>query len=229
MIADAVAAFFEIFTPPFRAVLAKVLGLTVLVLLLAVALLHHVLIGFLTLSYAWLVTTVSILAGLGLVVGSVFLVAPVSALVAGFFIDALAEQVERDVDPLARPGRPLPILRALALSVRFALLSLGVTLLALALLLVPGVNAIAFICANAYLLGRQYFEFVALRHLRPAEASSLRRRHAVRLFAAGLILAGFVSVPLLNLLTPLFGAAFMVRVFKRLEPGPTAMRQTRSW
>jgi CysZ protein len=177
-----------------------------------------VLIGLVVLPYIWLATTVSVLTGVGLAVGSVFLVAPVSALVAGFFIDDLAEHVERDIDPEAPPGRPLPVLQAVMLSVRFALLSLGVTILALLLLLVPGVNAVAFIGANAYLFGRQYFEFVALRHLPLAEAAALRRRHAGRLFAAGLIIAAFVSVPLLNLLTPLFGAAFMVRVFKHLAP-----------
>ena len=90
------------------------------------------------------------------------------------------------------------------------------TVLALLLLLVPGINAIAFLAANAYLLSRQYFEFVALRHLTLDEADVLRRRHAGRLWAAGLILAVFVSVPVLNLLTPLFGSAFMVRVFKRM-------------
>ena len=218
MIADAIEALAEIFTPPFRAALAKVLGLTVLILVLAVALLHHLLIGFVILPYAWLATTLSVLAGVGLAVGSVFLVAPVSALVAGFFIDDLAERVERDIDPQALPGRPLPVLQAMTLSVRFALLSLSVTVLALVLLLVPGVNAIAFIGANAYLSGRQYFEFVALRHMPLAEAAALRRRHAGRLFVAGLIIAAFVSVPVLNLLTPLFAAAFMVRVFKRLAP-----------
>ena len=224
MIADAVAAFAEIFTPPFRAVLFKVLGLTLLVLVLAVALLHHVLIGFVVVHYAWLGTAISVLTGVGLAVGSVFLVAPISALVAGFFVDELAERVERDVDPTAEPGQALPALRAVALSLRFALLSLMVTLLALVLLLVPGVNAIAFLCANAYLLSRQYFEFVALRHMRLAEADTLRRRHAGRLFAAGFILAGFVSVPVLNLLTPLFGAAFMVRLFKRMTREPRSIR-----
>ena len=216
MIVDAAAAFIEIFSPPFRAVLAKVLGLTLLLLVVLVAALHHLLLAVVILPYAWLATTLSIVAGLGLAIGSIFLVAPVSALVAGFFIDDLAEQVERDIDPLARPGRPLPALDAGILSVRFAILSLGVTVLALLLLLVPGINAIAFLAANAYLLSRQYFEFVALRHLPLEEAGALRRRHAGRLWAAGLILAVFVSVPLLNLLTPLFGAAFMVRVYKRL-------------
>lgn len=218
MLADALAAFREILTPPFRAALVKVLGLTLLILVGAVALLDHGLVLLVTLPYPWLSTLLSILAGLGLLVGSVFLVAPVSSVVAGFFIDDLAGHVERDLDPGAPPGRPLSIVPALVLSVRFGVLQLGVTLLALLLLLVPGVNAVAFIGANAYLLGRQYYEFVALRHLPPAEAEALRRRHAGRLFAAGLILAAVVSVPVLNLVTPLFGAAFMVRVFKRL-PG----------
>ncbi len=217
MIADAIEAFFEMFSPRFRSVLLKVLGLTIVILGLAVFALHHLLLAFVTVPYGWLATTLSVLAGLGLVVGSIFLVAPVSSLVAGFFIDDLAEQVEREVDPGAPPGRPLPILQATVLSVRFAALSLGVTILALLLLLVPGINAIAFVAANAYLLSRQYFEFVSLRHRSLEETSLLSRRYAARLWAVGFILAAFVSIPVLNLLTPLFGAALMVRVYKRLD------------
>ena len=216
MLADALAAFREILTPPFRAALAKVLGLTLLGLLGAVALLDRGLLMLVTLPHPWLSTLLSILVGLGLLAGSVFLVAPVSSVVAGFFIDDLAEHVERDLDPLAPPGRPLPVVDAVVLSVRFGALQLGVTALALLLLLVPGINAVAFIGANGYLLGRQYYEFVALRHLSAAEADALRRRHAGRIFLAGLVIAAVVSVPVLNLVTPLFGAAFMVRVFKRL-------------
>ena len=229
MLADALAAFREILTPPFRAALAKVLGLTLLILIGAVALLDHGLLLLVTLPYPWLSTLVSILAGLGLLVGSVFLVAPVSSVVAGFFVDDLAEHVERDLDPLSPPGRPLEIVPALVLSVRFGALQLAVTALALLLLLVPGINAVAFIGANAYLLGRQYYEFVALRHLGRAEAEALRRRHAGRIFLAGLVMAGLVSVPLLNLLTPLFGTAFMVRVFKRLPEVAAEAQRLRSW
>ncbi len=216
MIADALAAVFQILTPPFRAVLAKVLALTILLLGIAVVAFYKVLVAVVVLPYAWLDTTISVLAGLGLVVGSIFLVSPVSLLVAGFFVDDLAERVEREADPDVPPGRPMPVLRALVLSARFSALSLAVTLLALALLLVPGVNAIAFLGANAYLQGRQYFEFVALRHLPVAEVTALRRRHAGRLLGAGLVIALFVSVPVLYLATPLFGTAFMVRIFKRL-------------
>ena len=220
MIADAFAAFLEILSPPFRATLAKVLALTLALLVVAVAGLHHLLIGLVALPHPWLATLVSVLTGLGLTVGSLFLVAPVSALVAGFFIDGLAERVEREIDPLGPPGRPLPVGRAAVLGIRFALLSLGVMILALLLLLVPGVNAVAFLGANAYLGARQYYEFVSLRHLPAAEAEALRHRSSPRLFLAGLIIAGFLAVPVLNLVTPLFATAFMVRVFKRLSLAP---------
>jgi uncharacterized protein involved in cysteine biosynthesis len=40
--------------------------------------------------------------------------------------------------------------------------------------------------------------------------------HQGTVFIAGLFIAAFVSIPILNLATPLFGMAFMVHVHKRL-------------
>ena len=217
IIADASAALAEIFTPRFRSALWKVLGLTVCLLALAVIGLHRLLTGFVHLPSAWLQATISIIAGLSLLVGSIFLVAPVSALVAGFFVDDLATLVERDVDPDGEPGRPLPLGRSIVLSLRFAVISIAITILALVLLLVPGINAIAFLAANSYLLGRQFFEFAALRFRPQAQVDALRRRNFPTVMLAGFCIALFVAVPVLNLLTPMFGTALMVRVHKRIE------------
>ena len=49
-----------------------------------------------------------------------------------------------------------------------------------------------------------------------AEAKALRRIHQTTVFIGGLFIAGFVSIPILNLATPLFGTALMVHVYKRL-------------
>jgi uncharacterized protein involved in cysteine biosynthesis len=49
-----------------------------------------------------------------------------------------------------------------------------------------------------------------------AEAKALRRIHQTTVFIGGLFIAGFVSIPILNLATPLFGTALMVHVHKRL-------------
>jgi CysZ protein len=207
MIASAFAALPQIFTPPFRSVLWKTLGLTLAMLAVVWLGLDRLVESWIAVPYPWLATTLSILTGLGLVVGLAFLVAPVSSLVAGFFLDDLAELAERQADPHG------------PLAARFAAVSLLVNALALMLLLVPGVNVVAFIGANAYLLGREYFELAALRYRPIGEVRDLRRRHALYLFVAGLPLAFFVATPILNLLTPLFATAYMVRVHKRLTRG----------
>ena len=84
--------------------------------------------------------------------------------------------------------------------------------MALLLLLVPGVNVVAFFGANAYLFGRGFFELAVLRHCSPPVMRDLRRAHALRIFIAGALCAGLAAVPLANLLTPLFATALLVRV-----------------
>jgi CysZ protein len=56
-----------------------------------------------------------------------------------------------------------------------------------------------------------------MRFREPAEARQMRRHFELRIFLAGLIIAGFVAIPLLNLCTPLFATAFMTRMHKRLS------------
>jgi CysZ protein len=217
MFQDALAAFGQVFSPPFRRVLWKSLGLTLVLLAAAWLGLERLISYFVTTDNPWIATIVSVLTGLGLIIGMLFLVAPVSALVAGFYLDELAEKTETGSAPIWPSGRALPAGQAMGLAARFALLTLLVNVGALMLLLVPGVNAVAFIAANSSLMGREYFELAAMRYRPTTEAKAMRRAHAPYLFFAGLPIAFFLSVPLLNLLTPLFGAAYMARIHKRLS------------
>jgi CysZ protein len=82
---------------------------------------------------------------------------------------------------------------------------------------VPGINAIIFLIANGYLLGREYFELAALRFRPKSEVKALRRRHGGRVFLAGLVIAGLVAIPIINLLTPLFATALMVHLHKSIS------------
>jgi CysZ protein len=216
MLQAALDAARQIFSPPFRNVLFKSLGLTFVLLALAWAGLDRLALSFVTADNYWVRTIVSFATGAGLVVGLAFLIAPISILVAGFFLDDLADIVETEIDPNGPRGRPLPAGQAIGMALRFALVSAGVNLVALLLLLVPGVNAIVFVLANAYLFGREYFAFAATRYRSLEDARELTRRHATTLFLAGFFIAGFVAVPGLNLFTPLFGVAFMVRMHKML-------------
>ena len=214
MLEPALAAAGQIFTKPFRAVLWKTLALTFALLGFVWALLHKLIVAGAALAHPWAAAALSFLSGLGLFIGLAFLVTPVCFIVAGYFFDEIALLAERELAPEATPGRTLALSQSLWLSIKFSAVSLGVNLAALFLLLVPGINAVAFFAANAYLSGRGYFELAAARHLPFREVRRLRKLNNLRLFGAGLFMSALLAVPIANLLTPLFGTVFMVRIAK---------------
>ena len=232
MLAAAVTALSDILSGPLRAILWRSIGLAlVLVAVLAVAL-QRLLSWLAGSGEAWLEAMLgpgfhtpltilawilSIAAGLGVVVGAVFLMPAITALVASVFVDDVAEIVERTHYPHQPPGAPLPVGLALREGAKTAGLTLLVYLIALPFVLFAGAGFVAFFVATAWLLGREYFELAAMRFRPPAEAKAMRKRHALTVFIAGLVIAAFVSIPIVNLATPLFGMAFMVHMHKRLS------------
>src|SRR5436189_268077 len=95
-----------------------------------------------------------------------------------------------------------------------ALLAILIYLCAVPFLLVAGAGFFIFFLATAYVQGRIYFELAAMRFHPAREAKLLRKQHAGTIFVAGLFIAAFVSIPVVNLATPLFATAFMVHVYK---------------
>jgi len=228
LIQTVVAAARDVFSPALRRILWKSIGLTVALLGLVwvglTRLLEAFLSGYrLSETYPILDTLASLLAGFGLFVALAYLLPAVSAVVAGYFLDDVAEVVERRDYPADPPGRALPFGKAILYGLRFGALSLAVNLVALLLLFVPGVNIGVFFAANAYLLSREYFELAAGRFWSPEDVKRLRSEHRGTVLAGGVVLAGLVLVPVLNLITPIFGAAMMVHLHKRLMRDP-AMR-----
>ena len=226
MIFDAARiAALELLSPPFRAVFIKTLGLTVLAL---VALWFGLTSLVEWLALPWLQTLLpgipswagwlgGIIAAIALAFGMALLVAPVTAVIAGLFLDDVAEVVERTDYPRDPVGRAMPALRSLLLAIKFFGVVILGNIVALMLLLVPGINIAAFFIVNGYLLGREFFEFAAMRFRPEDEARALRRQYAGTVFLAGLVIAAFLAVPLLNLLTPLFAAAMMVHLHKAVS------------
>lgn len=238
ILATATRAFGDLFSAPIRSVFWKVVGLTLLFL---VALWY--VLRLLFLDYAmpyfegwlpdmgawsgWFDAAVGILSALGIAAGMAFLIAPVSAVIAGLFLDDAADSVEKASYPGDTPGRALPLTQSILSSLRFFLVVISANLLALVFLLVPGVNIVIFFLVNGYLLGREYFEFAAGRYVGPERARAWRSRNQGRVWLAGLAIGLFLMVPILNLLTPLFAAIFMVHYVKALmrqEAGQPAMQ-----
>ncbi len=214
MITSAFKAIDQMFSPPFRIVLLKALGLT-LGLFVAVGVgLQAILAHFTISDLPYVDTIIAVLAGLGVIIGLVFLISPITGLFAGIFLDQVAEAVEERHYPDDTPGTELPITQSMGVALKFTAILILVNILVLLVAWVPGLNIIAFLFGNGYLLGREYFEMVGMRHMPPDDAKALRRENSSKVLMAGLMLAGLAMIPFANLLLPLFATAFMVHVFK---------------
>ena len=218
MISDAFGAFAQTFSPPLRKVLLKSIGLAILLIIALGAALQWLLQFLLPLASPY-DTIAAILLGVLTLVLAFFAMAPVTSLMAAIFLDDVADEVERTKFPADAPGKPLPVARAVFLSTKFFGVVLLVNLGAILLwFVIPVFNVAVFFFANAYLLSREFFEMAAMRFRSPEEARRLRQQHSVSVFVSGMIIAAIVIVPVLNLITPVFATAFMVRRQKRFMP-----------
>jgi CysZ protein len=97
----------------------------------------------------------------------------------------------------------------------FVLLVLAKLLLLPFDFLIPGVGNLISLVVSGWLLGREYFELAALRHLPRKALDQMRRRHSAPIAGAGTLVALMAAIPIVNLFAPLFGVALMVHEFKR--------------
>lgn len=231
MLDAAAKALAQMLTPALRNVLLKAVALALALIVIAAIVLQRVLSslaesgttwaeqssGFaphaVWTAFAWVL---SIMASIGIITGALFLMPAMTAFVGSFFVDETAEAVEREYYPAQPAGRALPFLRGLVEGVKIAFLSLLVYFFALPFVLFAGVGIIVLFLANSYLLGREYFELAAMRFRPPYEAKAMRKANGTYVFLCGMVIAVFVSIPVVNLATPIFAMAFMVHIHKRL-------------
>jgi uncharacterized protein involved in cysteine biosynthesis len=232
MIDAAVEALSQMFKPTLRHVLFKAVGLALILIMIIGILMQRLLAAWAETGANWaeqatgvaphaawsaLAWILSIMAGLGIITGALFLMPVVTAFVGSFFVDEIAEAVEREHYPAEPLGRALSFFRALLEGLEFAALALLVYLCALPFVLFAGLGVIILFLANSYLLGREYFELAAMRFRPPHEAKAMRKTNAVYIFLAGMVVAVFVSIPVVNLATSIFAMAFMVHIHKKLS------------
>ncbi len=157
----------------------------------------------------------------GVLVASLFLFPAVMAGVMAILLDQIAAAVERKHYPGLAPARAQPIGEALLAGLGFAAAALALNLLALpiylVLLFVPPFNLFVFYLINGYLLGREYFELVAVRRYAMATVRRLRRAYRGRVLLAGVVIAFLLTLPLINLAMPIVATGFMLHVFEGLR------------
>ncbi|MBK8174503.1 MAG: EI24 domain-containing protein [Rhodospirillales bacterium] len=215
------SAFFKAFEqlgdPAFRRVLWISIGLSLLAFVFVWIGAGFFLAQATFLNIPWLNDVIQVLGGLATAVLSWLLFPAVVSTTTGFFLDGVADAVERRHYPGLPAARSQPLQEMLASTLSLFVALLVLNLLLLVLLLVPPVFPFVFYGANGYLLGREYFETVAARRLGPTEVRALRRQHRGSLFVAGVLIALMLTIPVVNLLVPLVATAAMVHVFETLR------------
>lgn len=175
-------------------------------------------------AIVWLGDAADDLGWLSFVVGAgglTWFLFPVTAVaVISLFLDEICDAVEAKHYPNRGNPRPQPLLEVIFSAIKF----LGVTILLnlialpiyLVLLVVFGSGALLFILVNGYLVGREFFELVAMRRMSGRNANRLRSAYAGRIFIFGVGSVFLMSIPVVNLVAPVLAAAAMVHLYEGL-------------
>ena len=146
-----------------------------------------------------------------------FLMAPVAAGFAGLYAERVATEVEAIHYPTRKGTEPDfwdGLIESLAVMGVVAVVAVA-TLIASPFLgpLAP----LLFYGANGWLLGREFFQMAARRHLDSDEAAGLRKRYAGNVTMLGIAIALALTVPLLNIAVPVLAAAAFTHLFQSLN------------
>lgn len=201
--------------------------------LLTIALLVAAYAGFLWVLEAWLGETVTLPGGYEIrwlddlltfssvflmLALSVFLMVPVASAITSMFLDEVAQAVEDRHYPNLPPVLGVPFYDALKDTVNFLGVIIAANVVALVVYaLFPPAAVFIFWALNGFLLGREYFTLAAMRRIGRPAAKVLRRKHAGAIWLAGILMAMPLSIPLINLVIPILGAATFTHIFHALN------------
>ena len=135
------------------------------------------------------------------------------------FIDQVADSVEERHYPHLPKPTPASFWHYAIAGIRFALVMAFFNLLILPIALFPIANVIYpifYFILNGILLGREYFEIIAPRRMDFKAVRQMRRKHRIKLFVSGVVIALLFTIPLINLVAPIVATAFMVHIFHDL-------------
>ncbi len=165
--------------------------------------------------------TVAVVTATGAVMGlSLFLFPAVSTAIISLFLDSVCEAVEEKHYPNLGPARPQGIVEAVIQALKFLGLVIAINIVVfpfyLILFFAFGFGAILYYIVNGYLIGREFYELVAVRRLTPDDMRSLYKNYKGRITLFGVVFVFLMNVPILNLVAPVLAAAAMVHFFETL-------------
>jgi CysZ protein len=175
----------------------------------------------------WLEGIADLLGGAITLVLTWLLFPSVISAVIGLMLERIAQAVEARHYPNLPAANDPPLTEALIGAAKFLGVMVVLNLMLLPFLFFGPLFPIVFYGVNGYLLGREFFELVSHRRLAPAEARTLRKQRQSAIIGIGVVFAFLMTLPIINLLTPVVATASMLHLFEawRGEAG-TALATT---
>lgn len=153
---------------------------------------------------------------------SVFLMVPVASAITSMFLDEVAQAVEDRHYPHLPAATKVPLGEAIKDTINFLGLLIGANTLALILYVIPiftPFSLFIFWGLNGFLLGMEYFTLAAMRRVGRVGAKDLRKQYRGTIWLAGTLMAIPLSLPLVNLVIPILGAATFTHIFHGVTGG----------
>ncbi|MFO1037002.1 MAG: EI24 domain-containing protein [Geminicoccaceae bacterium] len=216
MLQDLVRAFAELRDPRIRRVVLISIGLAVLTFILLLGVVQGLLYWLGETPYHWLNWIIGLAGAAGTAVVAWLLFPAVLTSVVGLFLDRVVDATEDNNFPTLPAAKSPSMTASIVSSVRLALTAIVLNLLVIPAYFVPVLNVAVFVLLNGYLLGREYFELVAMRRLSSADVSAAKSRWRTPILIVGGLVALLSLVPVVNLVAPVIGAALMTLRFHRL-------------
>ncbi|WND04113.1 EI24 domain-containing protein [Temperatibacter marinus] len=171
-------------------------------------------------EWGWADTTFAILAIPLFGIVGYFLFPPIARVVMGVMNEQIMDAVEEDYYPHNLKKREVGFTENLVHALKFGIVVLVVNLLALIpyliLLTTLGIGTLVlYLLINGYLVGREYMEIAALRHMSFQEMKAFRIRHQSKMMLGGIANAAMFLVPVLNLAAPIIGTAIMTHITQK--------------
>ena len=200
--------------PAFRSVIVKSLIAAVIAQILAFIIIFQ-LIGLIpSTDWGWVNDIIEVLSGIGAFVIALLLFPLAMSAVIGILLDDIADAVEAKHYPQDTPSRDIPLWSSVYDAIKFFGLIILFNLLVLPLYLIPVVNLFVYYLLNGYLLSREFFQQVAVRHHDTKTVNKLRKIGNMEIFLTGVAIAFCMTIPILNLIVPIIATATMVHLYK---------------
>ncbi len=162
----------------------------------------------------WLEIIIGWLGGLATATFTWLLFPTAVSAVISFFLEDIAQAVEKKHYPHIASTSSVPTTSKVLSTFRFLTIMLMLNILLIPLLITGPIFPFIFYGINGYLLGREYFELVAFRRIDTCSAITLRKKNAFQIFLVGVLVALLLTVPFVNLFTPIITTGMMVHLFE---------------